>query len=91
MKRIALGLFAVLLLGGCADSVEQTEMVDDKSPGAKATTATEKPMAQTAASDSVPDTAEAASRLDAERLLASTLECAKADSKRVMVHLGAPW
>lgn len=91
MKRTALGLFAVLLLGGCGDSVEQTEMVDGKLPTAKATTATEGPMAQNAASDSALDTAEAASPLDAERLLASTLECAKADSKRVMVHLGAPW
>jgi hypothetical protein len=29
--------------------------------------------------------------VNAERLLASTLDRAKADNKRVMVHLGAAW
>lgn len=31
------------------------------------------------------------SQVDASKLLASTLEKAKAEEKRVMVHLGAPW
>ena len=91
MKRSALRLFAVLLLGGCAESAKETEMADDKSPAANATEAAETPAVQTAAGGSVPDAAEAASPVDAERLLASTLESAKADNKRVMVHLGAPW
>jgi hypothetical protein len=52
--------------------------------------ASKTPAAQTAAAESVPDAAEAPSPIDAERLLASTLESAKAENKRVMVHLGAP-
>ena len=91
MKRSAISLFAVLLLGGCAESVEETEMANDKSPAANATVATETPAARIAAGESVPDAAEAASAVDAEMLLASTLESAKADNKRVIVHLGAPW
>jgi hypothetical protein len=59
MKRSALTLLAVLLLGGCAEPLRNT--ADEASP------------------------------VDAERLLASTLENAAADNKRVIVHLGAPW
>ena len=91
MKRSALKLFVVLLLGGCAESVDEAEMVNDESSAANAAVATETPAAQPAAAVSVSDTAEEASSVDAERLLASTLEKAKAENKRVMVHLGAPW
>ncbi len=81
MKRFALGLFVVLLLGGCAESAKETGTASDKSPAAS----------QTTAGEPVPDAAEATSPVDAEKLLASTLKSAKADNKRVMVHLGAPW
>jgi len=77
MKRSALGLLGVLLLGGCADSGEDAAIVTKKSPARN--TATESPAA------------EKGSPLDAERLLASALASAKADDKRVMVHLGATW
>jgi hypothetical protein len=89
MKRSVLGLFAVLLLGGCSDSVRDMEMGNDKSPAANATVATETPATPAAAAGSA--AVEAALPVDAGRLLAATLERAKADNKRVMVHLGAPW
>ena len=66
-------------------------MAIDKSTTASATVATETSGAQSAAGKSVPDAADAGSPIDAARLLASTLERAKAENKRVMVHLGAPW
>ena len=91
MKRSALRLFAVLLLGGCAESVEETEMANDKSPVANATVTTETPTAENAAAELFSDPAEAISPVDADMLLASTLDSAKADNKRVIVHLGAPW
>jgi hypothetical protein len=91
MERSALGLCAVLLLCGCSDSVREMEVVNERSPAANANVATETPATQAAAAESVPDAVETALPVDAERLLASTLESAKADNKRVMVHLGAPW
>jgi hypothetical protein len=91
MKRSVLGLFAVLLLGGCSDSVRDMEMGNDKSPAANATVATETPATPAAAAGSAAAAVEAALPVDAARLLAATLERAKADNKRVMVHLGAPW
>ena len=87
MKRFALGSFGVLLLIGCADLAKEMEMVNDKLPAANATVATETPAAESVADGA----ADAASPIDAERLLASTLQNAKAANKRVMVHLGAPW
>ena len=57
MKRSAIRIFAVLLLGGCAESTIETEMANDKSPDANATVATETPADRTAASESVPDAA----------------------------------
>jgi hypothetical protein len=49
-----------------------------------------KPVEAAVAAES-PAPQSATSFLNAERLLASTLESAKAQDKRVMVHLGAPW
>ncbi len=91
MTRFAFGLFGLLLLGGCADSVKEAETVTGKSPVGNVPVATEKPSARTTVAESVPGAAEVASAVDAERLLASTLASAKADNKRVMVHVGAPW
>ena len=70
MKRLALGLVAVLLAGGCSDSGKQD-------PLEKAESATSHTLA--------------VASLDAEKLLASTLELAKSQDKRVLVHLGAVW
>ena len=87
MKKSALGLFAVVLLSGCAESARETKVENDSLPVANATEASETPSAETA---EPPEAVEAASPIDAAELLASTLERAKAENKRVMVHLGAP-
>ena len=89
--KTTLGLLAVLLLGGCADSGNDVQPANGKSPADDAATAAQEPAARTAAVESGPVATAADSSLDAERLLASTLESAKAQNKRVLVHLGAPW
>lgn len=76
MKRSFLRLLSILVLAGCAESGIETEIVNDNSP---------------VANGPAPDTSAEVTSVDAERLLASTLESAKADDKRVIVHLGAPW
>jgi hypothetical protein len=63
----------------------------DKSAAADVPVAAEPPAARVAPNPVDPAAQEAASTVDAEALLASTLEQAKTDNKRVMVHLGAPW
>ena len=85
MKKTALGILAILLLGGCVESAKDLEPATGKSVAAKAS------VPQTAATESVPNTTLADSSVDAAELLASTLRSAKAADKRVMVHLGAPW
>ena len=87
MKRSALRLFAVLLLGGCSVPATETELAKDESTAR----GTETSSTQSVAGESLSDAPDAASSGDAERLLASALQSAKADDKRVMVHLGAPW
>jgi PBP1b-binding outer membrane lipoprotein LpoB len=90
MNKFALALFAILLLGGCTESAKQTEKVNRKSPSANSPTAPDTSVTRTGADGSGPDAADAASPIDAARLLAATIETAKAENKRVMVHLGAP-
>lgn len=91
MKNTALGLFTVLLLGGCADSAMDAKPVGSQSPAASADVAAQDPILHSDGSESDLKTTAVASSVDAERLLASTLENAKTQNKRVMVHLGAPW
>lgn len=91
-----LGL-AVLAVGGCAESAksgkpESGDRSADKS-AAKVADVPQEPVVPSAATapDSDTDIVADDAPLNAEALLASTLENAKADDKRVMVHLGAPW
>ena len=103
MKTATIGLLAILLLSGCSSAntepAESEPIVGDSSPAAVTDSAD--PSQDQSAPDSNDasdghDRTEAASKetaslVDAEQLLASTLACARADNKRVMVHLGAPW
>jgi hypothetical protein len=91
MKSLPLGLLAVLVLGGCGTSAPETATPNGRSPVNKAMVPPETSGDQTVAAESAPPVVEAAPLVDAERLLASTLATAKAENKRVMVHLGAPW
>lgn len=89
MNKSAICLFAVFLLGGCDESVEETETLNDKPTAADVRMPAETPSVRSTEAESV--AAEATPPSDAESLLTATLEIAKADNKRVMVHLGATW
>ena len=91
MQKTGVGFLIVLLLGGCVDSRHDPKSTGDKSPSANVVDAAQQPVGQNAAVESVTDVNEVTSSVDAERLLASTLASAKAQNKRVLVHLGAPW
>ncbi len=91
MRRTVLWLYLIALIGGCADSGTEVETATGNRPAANATVETQQPTGQDVASEPESETAVAAPPVDAEQLLATTLATAKADDKRVLVHLGAPW
>ena len=90
MKRTVAWSLAALLLAGCADTGKEVKPAGGKSPTADADVAGQETADLSTAVASDPATTAHAS-VDAEKLLASALETAKADNKRVLVHLGAPW
>ncbi len=100
MRRTSLLVLALLLGGGCAEAPDDpTSQVSGPAPAGPSQEA--RPSAapgseqQAASSDAVASEANAPTEtpavIDAESLLASTLQQAQAENKRVMVHLGAPW
>jgi hypothetical protein len=90
-KKSALTLFALVLLSGCSQSASETTSEDDSSPTANATQAAETSSAAPTTVIEPPDATSVTAPIDAAKLLASTLERAQVEDKRVIVHLGAPW
>lgn len=79
MNRAILGLVGILLIAGCTDSTRENEVGNGKTSSA------------VAENGSGGSDADRQSAVDAEQVLASALENARANDKRVLVHLGAPW
>jgi hypothetical protein len=90
MNKFAHSFLAAVLLSGCAESARDSKPGNESPPVSAAKETLKTPPSQTATADPTA-AAEVASATDAASLLASTLEEAKAQNKRVMVHLGAPW
>lgn len=85
MKQFALFAAICLFIWGCAD--KGVSVSSSKSDSVESESATvEKP--KTDASVSV---VAVEKTMDAEVALASALELASKEDKRVLVHLGAPW
>lgn len=84
MKNPIHAIFALFLLAGCSPSAQQVPLSDPE-----ITTIQDAP-AQDATTE-IPDAESTPPTLDAAELLNTALVNAKAQDKRVMVHLGAMW
>ena len=95
MKTTVFGFLAVLLIGGCDDSVSDVQPAGSQTEGVgdpvapQETLPAEEP--ETDEPPSAPAVDVAPSSNDAQVLLAWALERAQSDNKRVMVHLSATW
>ena len=91
MKKTPLSLLVLLAICGCGESgVEQAADAPPQTENAAVTTnpsGDDEPAAPSPETSAVPGT-EISN--DASELLAASLDAAKANQKRVLVHLGAP-
>ncbi len=85
MEKATLVILAVVLISGCAKPVPETALESESLAPGQVRKASESPGKQVGGEASA-----APAAIDAAQLLASTLEHAKAEDKRVLVHLGAP-
>ena len=100
MRRMSFVVLALVLGGGCADSARELNSGANASKPAASSPAGEARKPQDSQDHSAQSKAgalgavtatEDSSVVNAEVLLASTLQQARTEDKRVMVHLGAPW
>ena len=82
MEKFAVWSLATLLLGGCTESAREVEIATRNSVTDSAFA-----VGETRTFKPGPKAVEVTSPVDAEAALASTLERARADKKRVFVHV----